>query len=96
MHLQGAVSQTFSIASNVLGTLVSAAPQNRVVYTIVHTFNGTYADVAVNPNGQIALIDSRPPAVLRRRAGRCDQSRIGEYDELVGQRWLRLRGAWMV
>ena len=64
-HLQGAVSQTFSSASNVLGTLagVLGSGPNRVVYTIVHTFNGTYADAAINPNGQIALIDPRPPAV---------------------------------
>ena len=63
-HLQGAVSQTYSSASNVLGTVVSGgAPQNRVIYTIVHTFDGTYADVAINPNGQIALIDPRPPAI---------------------------------
>jgi len=64
-HLQGAVSQTFSSASNVFGTLagILGAGPNRVVYTIVHTFDGTYADVAINPNGQIALIDPRPPAV---------------------------------
>jgi len=64
VHLQGAVGQTFSSASNVLGTIVSGgAPQDRVVYMIVHTFDGTYADVAVNPNGQVALIDPRPPMV---------------------------------
>jgi hypothetical protein len=65
VHLQGAVSQTFSSASNVLGTLAGllGAGPNRVIYTIVHTFNGTYADVAINPNGQIALIDPRPPAI---------------------------------
>jgi hypothetical protein len=33
------------------------------VYTIVHTFNGTYADLAITPNGQIAVIDPRPPMV---------------------------------
>ena len=70
-HLQGAVSQTFSIAPNVLGTLAGllGAGPNRVVFTIVHTFDGTYADVAINPNGQISLDDPinlgdpRPPAV---------------------------------
>ena len=62
VHLQGAASQTFSV-SNWLGTIVPGAPQNRVVYTIVHTFDGTYADIAINPNGQIGLIDPRPPAV---------------------------------
>jgi hypothetical protein len=63
VHLQGAAHQTFSAASNWLGTIVPGAPQNRVVYTIVHTFDGTYADIAINPNGQIALIDPRPPAI---------------------------------
>jgi hypothetical protein len=63
VHLQGAASKTSSAASNVLGTIIPGAPQNRVVYTIVHTFDGTYADIAINPNGQIALIDPRPPAV---------------------------------
>ena len=63
VHLQGAASQTVSTASNVLGTISPGAPQNRVIYTIVHTFDGTYADIAINPNGQIALIDPRPPAV---------------------------------
>jgi hypothetical protein len=64
-HLQGAVSRTFSSASNILGTLAGllGAGPNRVVYTIAHTFNGTYADIAINPNGQIGLIDPRPPAV---------------------------------
>jgi hypothetical protein len=33
------------------------------VFTIVHTFNGTYADIAIQTNGQIGLIDPRPPAV---------------------------------
>jgi len=65
VHLQGAARQTFSSAPNVLGTLAGllGAGPNRVVYTIVHTFNGTYADVAINTNGQIGLIDPRPPAV---------------------------------
>ena len=63
VHLQGAVKQTF-VNSNVLGTIVGGgAPQNRVIYTIVHTFDGTYADVALNPNGQVGLIDPRPPMV---------------------------------
>jgi hypothetical protein len=54
----------FPSAPNVLGTIVGGASlPNRVVYTIVHTFNGTYADVAINPNGQIGLIDPKPPAV---------------------------------
>lgn len=65
VHLQGAVRQTSASGSNpnVIGTLSPAACPDRVVYRIVHTFNGTYADVAISPNGQITLIDPRPPAV---------------------------------
>jgi hypothetical protein len=29
----------------------------------VYTFNGTYADLAIEPNGQIYVINPRPPAV---------------------------------
>jgi hypothetical protein len=64
VHLQGAMTQTSASASNMLGTIVDGgAPQNRVIFTIVHTFDGTYADVAISPNGQVALIDPRPPMV---------------------------------
>jgi hypothetical protein len=38
-------------------------PPRHTVYTIVHTFNGTYADLSIAPNGQIALIDPRSPMV---------------------------------
>jgi hypothetical protein len=65
VHLQGAAKQTSTIGSdpNLLGTLPAAASPDRVVYTIVHTFNGTYADLSIAPNGQIHVIDPRPPAV---------------------------------
>jgi hypothetical protein len=65
VHLQGAAKQTSGTGSdaNLLGTLPAAASPDRIVYSIVHTFNGTYADIAVQPNGQIFLIDPRPPAV---------------------------------
>jgi len=65
VHLQGAVKQTSAIGlgANLIGVLPPAASPNRVVYSIVHTFNGTYADIAINPNGQIVLIDPKPPAV---------------------------------
>ena len=46
-----------------------AACPSRVVYTIVHTFNGTYADIAINPNGQIDRI--RPTNSTGRTIGRC-------------------------
>jgi hypothetical protein len=61
VHLQGAAKQTVS-GSNLLGTILGAQP-NRNVLTIVHTFNGTYADISIGSNGQISLIDPRPPAV---------------------------------
>jgi hypothetical protein len=65
VHLVGAAKQTAAVGSSpkLLGTLPPAARPNRVVYTIVATFNGTYADIAINPNGQIGLIDPRPPAI---------------------------------
>ena len=33
------------------------------MFTIAHTFNGTYADLSIGSNGQIGLINPRPPAV---------------------------------
>jgi hypothetical protein len=65
VHLQGAVAQTSASGGdpNLLGTLPAAACPDRIVYTIVHTFDGTYADVAISPNGQINLINPRQPAV---------------------------------
>jgi hypothetical protein len=41
---------------------VPIAPQHPV-FTIAHTNFGTYADIVIEPNGQIWLIDPRPPAV---------------------------------
>jgi hypothetical protein len=65
IHLQGAVTQTSTAGStpNLIGTLPTAARPAANVFTIVHTFNGTYADMAIQTNGQIALINPRPPAV---------------------------------
>ena len=64
VHLHGAVAQTSSTASNTLGSVAGGGgPQNRVVYTIVHTFSGTYADVGISTTGQISLIDPRPPMI---------------------------------
>ena len=65
VHLQGAARQ-FSASgatANNLGRLPSAARPASNVFVIVHTFAGTYADLAVQKNGIIALIDPRPPAV---------------------------------
>lgn len=48
---------------NAVGWLPSAARPDRHVYTIVHTLNGTYAEVSINPQGQIEMIGARAPAV---------------------------------
>jgi hypothetical protein len=64
VHLQGALRQTspYGPYANLLGwtgsgSLFSAyAPPGRTVYTIVHTGSQTYADLAINSNGEIWLI----------------------------------------
>jgi hypothetical protein len=67
VHLQGAAKQvsTSGPNPNLLGTLPlpAAWPQGRTVFTIAHTFGGTYVDIFINPEGQINLVDPRPPAV---------------------------------
>jgi hypothetical protein len=65
IHLQGAVARFSGTGTNanLIGTLPSIARPNRTVYTIVHTFAGTYADLAIQPNGQIWALTPRPPAV---------------------------------
>jgi hypothetical protein len=65
IHLQGAVKQTVccTASANLVATLPVVARPTRNVYTIVHTFNGTYADLAILTNGQIWAVGARPPAV---------------------------------
>jgi hypothetical protein len=65
VHLEGAVTQTSpsGTGANLIGTLPAAAAPRHTVYTIVHTFNGTYADLAIEPNGQLDLIAPRSPMV---------------------------------
>jgi hypothetical protein len=65
IHLQGAVTQTSTAGStpNLIATLPKGARPAANVFTVVHTFNGTYADLAIQTNGQVALINPRPPAV---------------------------------
>ena len=59
VHLQGAVTQTAQTGNpNFIGTLPAGYQPDRAVYTIVHTFNGTYADLSIGTNGQIFLIPS--------------------------------------
>ncbi len=66
IHLQGAVTQTSSsgTGAGLIGTLPTAARPSHNVFTIVHTFNGTYADLAIGSNGQITVIAPRPPMVV--------------------------------
>ena len=62
IHLQGAVTQTsLSGDTSLIATLPTVIRPNRTVYTIVHTFNGTYADLSIDPSGQVRVIDPRPP-----------------------------------
>ena len=61
IHLQGAVTQTVSGGSPLIAMLPPAARPNREVFTIVHTFGGTFADLAIAPNGQIGVITPRQP-----------------------------------
>jgi hypothetical protein len=65
VHLQGAVKQVSTAGPdpNVIGTLPPAARPDRSVYELVHTFNGTYADIEIDQSGNIYLIDPRSPAV---------------------------------
>jgi hypothetical protein len=64
VHLQGAARQTSGgLNADLLGVLPGPARPTRVVYTVVHTFGGTYADLSIAPSGQIRLIAPRPPAV---------------------------------
>jgi hypothetical protein len=64
VHLRGAAKQVSATgaSANTLGTLPPAAWPNRDIYTIVHTFAGTYADLEIATNGQFNLINPRPPA----------------------------------
>ena len=65
IHLEGGLQQTSPSGPNalLLGTLPVVARPTRTVYTIVHTFSGTYADLAITPSGQLLVIPPRPPAV---------------------------------
>jgi hypothetical protein len=65
IHLSGAARQ-ISLKPPleiVLGTLPATARPARDVFTIVHTFNGTYTDLEIETNGTIAVIGPPGPAV---------------------------------
>ncbi|HLK77369.1 MAG TPA: hypothetical protein VKU77_27425 [Streptosporangiaceae bacterium] len=62
IHLQGAVKQTsLSGDTQLIATLPAIIRPHRTIFTIVHTFNGTYADVSIGSDGQIRLINPRAP-----------------------------------
>jgi hypothetical protein len=59
VHLQGAVTEASGLAGHVIGTLPAEAAPHSAVFTVVHTLDGTYADLEIAPNGQISLIAPR-------------------------------------
>jgi hypothetical protein len=64
IHLQGAAKllpQQQIPGYYVLGTLPPEARPDRTVYTVVHTFAGTYSALAIYTNGQIAVFGDNPP-----------------------------------
>jgi hypothetical protein len=65
IHLQGAVFQFDNTGpgANLIGTLPRAARPHSNIFTIVHTAQGTYADLAILANGQIGIIHPRVPAL---------------------------------
>jgi hypothetical protein len=65
IHLEGGLERTSASGPDalLLGTLPVVARPTRTVYTITHTFSGTYADLAITPSGQILVIPPRAPAV---------------------------------
>jgi hypothetical protein len=65
VHLQGALTQIdpSGTSASTLGTLPAAARPRHNVYAIVHTFNGTYADLQILSSGRLALTPTRSPAV---------------------------------
>jgi hypothetical protein len=64
VHLRGAAKQISRVGDpNLLGFLPPGIAPTRTVFVIVHTFNGTYADLSITPNGQIRVIGPKPPAV---------------------------------
>jgi hypothetical protein len=66
VHLQGAAKQIATGGNPwIIGTLpVGSLRPDRAVYTIVHTFAGTYADLEIGTDGNISVIGPRPPAAM--------------------------------
>jgi hypothetical protein len=68
VHLEGSADFSDSLEepfSNFVGTLPQSIRPSRSVYTVVATacnIYGTYADLVITPQGQILLINPRPPA----------------------------------
>lgn len=57
IHLQGAFGHAAACGTpSTLATLPSAAAPTRDIYTIVHTYIGTYSDLNIHPDGTINLI----------------------------------------
>jgi len=63
IHLEGAVTTpNVQNPSSLIAVLPPAARPNRNVFTIVHTFGGTYADLAIDTQGRIGVIAPQRPA----------------------------------
>jgi len=65
VHLQGAVTQTSSHGpgADLIGTVPEVLRPSRNVFTIAHSYAGTYADLVISAStGQIILIGARGPA----------------------------------
>lgn len=66
VHLQGAVRQTSGSGprAGLIGTLPRAARPPMFIYTITHTFGGTYSDLEITPDGRILRLGAHIPAVI--------------------------------
>lgn len=65
VHLQGAARQISLTPpfQRVIGTLPPSARPTRNVFTIAHSYLGTYADIEIETNGFIYVIGAASPAV---------------------------------
>jgi hypothetical protein len=65
VHLEGAVRQvsTKGATPDIIGILPPAARPDRSVFEMVHTLNGTYAEIEIDQFGDIAVFPPHSPAV---------------------------------
>jgi hypothetical protein len=65
VHMEGAAAQISASGpnANLIATLPAADRPAHIVYVIVHTFEGTYTDLAIGTDGTIRVIPTRLPLV---------------------------------